>query len=258
MNPASMGLGATGGGPRPVKRASAVDLVLSELRRAIVHGALAPGQEIIATQLAADMGVSHIPVREALRVLANEGLVSLRSQRKAMVAMIDIQDLRDIYRLRILIEGDLAERSAPLYTDEDLSTIRDLFDHLGSDDTEGDLDVHGRFHRALVLPAASEWDLRILQTLWVASERHLRLLFANFNPGDAQYEHDQLLSAATRRDGPVLREALRRHLSRGIEILSASKAADGSCLEPTQIGAGGAPWDWNRHRAWRSWSCDAL
>lgn len=210
--------------PRPLKRRSAVDLVLTELRRAIVHGALRPGQEVVATQLAADMDVSHIPVREALRVLANEGLISLRSQRKALVAPIDIGNLRDTYRLRILVEGDLIERAAPLYTDEDLTRINELFGGIGSDDSEADLDVHGQFHRALVLPAASEWDLRVLQMLWVASERYLRLLFANFAPGDAQHEHDQLLEAASRRDGPALREALSGHLNRGIEILQAARA----------------------------------
>ncbi|MDT0307325.1 GntR family transcriptional regulator [Streptomyces sp. DSM 44917] len=205
---------------KSLRRASVVDQLLDELRRSIITGALRPGQELAATRLAEEFDVSHIPVREALRSLANEGLVTLHSQRKARVAGIDVADVENVYRLRILIEGDLIERAASRYTDTHLAAFRELYERMGSTSSDEDLRTHDAFHRAMIEPAASVWDNRILDVLWNASERHLRILFAAFEPGDAQYEHDQLLGRALDRDGPGLREALTTHLERGLRLLS--------------------------------------
>jgi DNA-binding GntR family transcriptional regulator len=204
-----------------LNRPTTTDLVLEQLRHDIVTGALPPGGEIKATLVASQLGVSHIPVREALRALANEGLVTLRAQQRARVATIAVEDVQDVYHLRILLEGDLVERAAPQYSDAQLEQLSELFRRMGSTGSTEDLETHDAFHRLLVEPAASEWDMRVLRMLWTASERHLRFLFAAFRPGDAQYEHDVLLQAAQRRDGPALRAALVAHLEKGLVLLRA-------------------------------------
>ncbi len=206
---------------KPLHRPSAVDLVIDELRREIISGALQPRQELAATRLAQQFEVSHIPVREALRALANEGLVTLHSQRAARVVGIKVSDVEEVYRLRILIEGDLVERAAPQYSDEQISTLEERFSRLRSSSSDESLGIHDAFHQALIQPSATPWDMRVLEPLWSASERHLRVLFAAFEAGDAQHEHDSLLGHAASRNGPELRRALTAHLERGLNLLSA-------------------------------------
>ena len=91
---------------------SAVDLVTSEIRRAVLTGALPAGEQFSIRDLAAQLGVSHIPIREALRRLESQGLIVLRQARSASVAPLSTSDLEAIYRLRYLIELPLAGASA--------------------------------------------------------------------------------------------------------------------------------------------------
>ena len=79
---------------------SAVDLVTSEIRRAVLTGALPAGEQFSIRDLAAQLGVSHIPIREALRRLESQGLIVLRQARSASVAPLSTGDLAAIYRLR--------------------------------------------------------------------------------------------------------------------------------------------------------------
>ena len=93
---------------------SAVDLVTAEIRRAVLTGALPPGEQFSIRELARQLGVSHIPIREALRRLEGQGLVILTQARSAAVAPLSEADVTAIYRLRLRIEPDLAGRSAGL------------------------------------------------------------------------------------------------------------------------------------------------
>lgn len=203
----------------PLSRPSSVDLLIDQMRTAIVAGVLRPGADLNATHLSEAFGVSHIPIREALRALEREGLVTLRSQKKARVAEIHGSDVTDVYRLRILLEGEVIERAAARYIDADLEEIERLYESMGSTNSDADLAAHDAFHRALVAPEATLWEIRVLNILWNASERHLRVLFAAFEPGDAHYEHQHLLDCARRRDGEGLRTALTGHLRKGESLL---------------------------------------
>ena len=85
---------------RPIAHQSLVDRVTDELHRAILNGDIQPGSAVSIVELCEQFDVSHIPVREALRRLESEGLVSLRPGRSALVASLSPEDLADIYRLR--------------------------------------------------------------------------------------------------------------------------------------------------------------
>src|SRR3954467_7718148 len=93
-------------GPRPVAQKSVVELVIDEVRRAILEGSLAPGAPVSIAELSSRLEDSHIPVREALRRLEGEGLIELRRSRSAVVAALSTDDLEHVFRLRALIEGD--------------------------------------------------------------------------------------------------------------------------------------------------------
>lgn len=213
-----------GGGGRKVRsvaerKVSAVDLVLHEIRHAILTGELPPGEPFTVPALTEQLGVSHVPVREALRKLEAQGLVVLSPSRSAIVAPLDPDDLRSIYRLRLRLEPELAALSAPRRTDDDLAELDVLIQAIFDADGERRMDLHREFHAAYIRPAAGEWDLRLLAPLWDAAERYTRLVFDPVETSeetevDQRRVHDDLVAAARTRDPDPVEAELRRHLER--------------------------------------------
>jgi DNA-binding GntR family transcriptional regulator len=211
----------------PVAQSSVVDRVGRELRRAVLAGRLRPGQKFSISQLSAELGVSHIPVREALRHLESQGLVQLRPGRSGVVTPINEADLHEIYLLREAIETALIGEAAPKYTDDHLATLHDHLVAMEAEvaDPEGDQFwfSHHRFHWGLLEPAASAWSERLLEPLWHAAERYLRLFFVEgAQLGPSMKEHMALYEAATRRSSEALSEVLRTHLRENLETLTRS------------------------------------
>jgi DNA-binding GntR family transcriptional regulator len=198
---------------------STVDTLVVDIRRMILTGRLVPGQRFALRTLASELGVSFIPVREALRSLESQGLVISRPGRSSVVAPLDPEDLRSIYRIRLRLEPEIAFRSCELLTPEDFDRLNELIIQF-SDPTKGIdeiYDAHHDFHLQLLRPAASDWDLRILENLWHAAERYVRLAFAerDFTPGEHQRRecsHRQLLEPFRSGDPDRAAYALREHL----------------------------------------------
>ncbi|MFG1928669.1 GntR family transcriptional regulator [Cryptosporangium sp. NPDC048952] len=207
------------------RKASAVDLVLHEIRRSILNGELPPGQPFTVPALTERLGVSHVPVREALRQLEAQGLVILSPSRSAIVAPLDADDLRAIYRLRLNIEPELAARAAPLRSDRAIDRLDQLVQTaFATAPAEDFWSAHRKFHDALIEPAANEWDVRLLRPLWDASERYTRLVFDFVNQPDAfvdhrEHVHDELVVAARSRDGKRVGAKLREHLESNLTTM---------------------------------------
>lgn len=207
------------------RKASAVDLVLHEIRRSILSGALPPGQPFTVPALTERLGVSHVPVREALRQLEAQGLVTLSPSRSATVTPLDADDLRALYRLRTTVEPELAALSAPHRTDAEIAEldgmVRATFgDVLG----EAFWEPHRAFHAAMIEPAASDWDRRMLAPLWDASERYTRLVFDPVEAPESfatrrAHAHDELVDAARSRDPETVRAAVREHLENNLATM---------------------------------------
>jgi len=198
--------------------ASAVDLVTAEIRRAVLTGSLAPGANFSIRDLADQLGVSHIPIREALRRLESQGLIVLRQARSASVAPLSSADLAAIYRLRYVIELPLAGASAGARSPEQAARLDALLEASRDPDPEVAWQGHYDFHEALVHPAANEWDDRILHTLWMAAERYTHLVFdptqITEDERARRYEtHRVLRDAALADDAKAMESALRAHLS---------------------------------------------
>ncbi len=199
---------------------STVDRVTADVRRAVLSGALPPGQTFSTAELSVQLGVSHIPVREALRRLDAQGLVVLRPGRKAMISPLNRDELRAIFRLRQLIEPDLAARSVSLLRTDDLTRANDLISGYihGSQDIDELWESHHQLHLALLQPAASEWDLRILSQLWHASDRYTRVVFDPYAVSGSdrtvrENAHRALLAAARSGSPAEVRRAVTEHLS---------------------------------------------
>ena len=210
-----------------------VEQVTAEIRRAIISGSLEPGQEFSLRELAGLLGVSFIPVREALRRLEGQGLVMTRRNRSAIVAPLDAEDLHAIYRLRRQIEPDLASVSCRALGDADyarLETFLDMFgdESLGIDDI---YDAHHDFHTELLRPAATAWDLRILDTLWRAAERYVRVAFGRLDPDPGEHGrraavHADILDTFRSRDARAVRRVVLHHLDENEQIAKSAIQSD--------------------------------
>lgn len=106
---------------------TAQELVLAAVRNAILSGVMAPGARLRQEELADVFGTSRIPVREALRALEYEGLVTSEPHRGFTVTALDADDVEEVYDLRILLESEAVRLALPLLTDDDLEELEVLF-----------------------------------------------------------------------------------------------------------------------------------
>ena len=146
----------------PVKRTIA-DQVAELIRQRILSGQLKGGQPIRQEHLAAELGVSRIPLREALKQLAAEGFVTITSHKGAVVAELSIQEVEELFEIRLRLETWLLQLAIPAMTDRDLAALDrnmeeqrrpDILPHWG--------DVNWRFHEIMYLPANRPISLKLL------------------------------------------------------------------------------------------------
>ncbi|MEX2374423.1 MAG: GntR family transcriptional regulator [Dehalococcoidia bacterium] len=204
-----------------LERPVLADQIADVIRSDILRGTLQPGESINVEALAKQLGVSHIPVREAMRKLEVESLIETRPYQKSVVAGVRLEELHEIYDLRRLIEGDLVARSAASYSGEDLEAIRTALVRLqvaDPQDPDGDFwDAHRDFHWVVLRPAMNHWNQRVLGMLWQSAERYHRLFTLVFGSlAEAHAEHSALAEAAKGRTPDEMRRILVTHL-RGTE-----------------------------------------
>ncbi|MGH8875717.1 MAG: GntR family transcriptional regulator, partial [Acidimicrobiia bacterium] len=190
---------------KPLERTLLVDHVARHLRDDILSGALGPGTRILVGPICKQLGVSHIPMREAIRRLEAESLVVTVPHQGTVVAQVRLEELAEIYNLRRLIEGHVVAEAGQRYTTDDLTAINETMQRLldaDPEDPDGTFwNAHRSFHWALLRPALGPWHQRILGLLWQSAERYHRLFTLVFGSlEDAHLEHRLLAEAARDRD----------------------------------------------------------
>jgi DNA-binding GntR family transcriptional regulator len=160
----------------PFDEPSLVDRATTEIRHAILSGQLRPGQAFSLRNLAGQLGVSFIPVREALRGLEREGLVVIRRGRSTSVAPLSSDDLHSLCQLRRRIEPELAADACLLVSSSELDEHELRLERARQprDQSRDHYEAHRELLGALLGPTATSWDLRMLHMLWHATERYLR------------------------------------------------------------------------------------
>ena len=218
------GAGATAGigGLADVSRRTAHDQVVEELRRGILGGTLAPGTPLVLAELAAQLGVSRTPIREAIRDLASEGLVDVDSYRSSVVHTPTPAEAQEVYELRLLLEP-LAVRSAvERATDAHLARAGALQRAMaGSDDAGHWVLLNRDFHAVLLEPAASSKLLGILASLRDAATVHVAMSL-RADPSQraaSDRQHAALLDAHARRDAELAVELTIAHLRATLDAL---------------------------------------
>lgn len=203
------------------------------LRHAIVTGALRPGERVGQEDVAASIGVSLAPVREALRVLGQEGQLTYLPRRGYFVTELRLEDVREIYALRGLLEERATRLALPGLGDDDLHEIRAAAEACvvaaEAGDIAAELEANRRFHFAIMRSDAQPHTLRLLATLWDSTEAY-RAMYYN-DPDErrrAAEAHDEIIAAVEARDADVLIDALDRHRERALTVLAGILSRDGT------------------------------
>jgi DNA-binding GntR family transcriptional regulator len=185
------------------------------IRQRITTGAFGPGYRLVLTSLAGDLGMSVVPVREAIRRLTAEGLVTFEHNVGARVSMVDAAQYRNAMQVISVIESAATALSARHLTRADLDRARELNEALRTG--LGDLDsrrfgaLNQQFHHALYARCPNPRLLEVVEVEW-ARLGHLRDSIFTFVPGRAPEsvcEHDALLETEAALD--EIEQAVRRH-----------------------------------------------
>ncbi|MBX7555317.1 GntR family transcriptional regulator [Streptomyces sp. NPDC004232] len=199
---------------------------LVELREAIVRGDLAPGAPIRQSAAAEQLGLSVIPVREALKTLAGEGIVTYVPQRGYTVTELSPDSVSGIFRVRELLEAEAEQCAAARLREQDVAAMRTaLVEQAAAVDAADALAVIGanrRFHFALLERCDNEWLLRFVTQLWEALEPHRALSYRRAAAvGDHERaraildEHEGIVCAFEQGDVPRALRLLAAHRSGG-------------------------------------------
>ncbi|GAA2240795.1 GntR family transcriptional regulator [Herbiconiux moechotypicola] len=183
------------------------------LRDAIQTGALAPGSKVVQTEVAERLGVSATPVREAMRDLHAEGLLTLVPRRGAIVRMTDPGDMAEIRRLCELLEPELARLTALHITDDELAAAWRIQAEMERADDQGFLRLNREFHYFLYDCGRSPRLATILRNLHDATPAYLPFAFARLaeRRTEGLAEHIALLHACTRHDADEAARLITEH-----------------------------------------------
>lgn len=194
---------------------STVDRVQMELMGELLRGELAAGSRLGQDEVADRIGVSKIPVREALQRLAALGLLRFETNRGAFVPHLTVADAVENFALRRAIEPSLLERAVDRLSLVDLAEAEQAL----ADDT-GTAETNWRFHRALYRAADWRRGLAMVEILHAAVAPYVVLYTDDLGgSGDSDDEHERLLDACRRRDTETALELLHIHLSRAERTL---------------------------------------
>ncbi|MQA72907.1 MAG: FCD domain-containing protein [Solirubrobacterales bacterium] len=223
------------GNNSPGTELSLVDRVQRAVREAILSGEYEAGSRLLVSRLAQENGVSPIPVREALRRLESERLVEIAVNRGATVTPISVNDMRDIYETRLVIETYALRRAFPYFTvtllDEAERILYGMTRLLADARDRQAHEQHRRFHFILYEPAHSAWTMHVIRQLWTGAERYLRLSpEMRSTPEAFAAEHAAILAAVREGDPTVAVSLLAEHLRRTETLLS--NTAEGSTITP--------------------------
>lgn len=215
-----------------ISRRSLHNELVDRLYEMIVDGSLAAGNKVPERDLCETFGVSRTPMREALKVLAAEGLVSLEPNRGAWVTRISLEELEEVFPVMGVLEALSGELACQKITDAEIEHIRNLHQemagHFKVRNRSDYFQANQRIHEA-ILEAARNKTLAQQYRVLAARMRRARYLA---NMSDTRWEksmqeHEEILQALENRDGPALAQILRDHLANKFQTVREWLSAHG-------------------------------
>jgi DNA-binding GntR family transcriptional regulator len=204
------------------------DKVFTALREAILNGSLKPGQNLIETKLAEEMGVSRTPIREAIRKLELEGLVSSVPNKGVVVKGISVQDVNDIYTIRFCLEGLAARWAVARVTEEELAKLEENLDLMEFYTKRNDLtqvnSKNTEFHETIFRATKSKPLRQILSSLQEHVQRaRTASLQVPGRPEKALSEHRAIFEAFKKRDAEAAEHLITLHIKNSRDNLLKNK-----------------------------------
>lgn len=193
---------------------STPQLIAEALRESIMQGELAAGEQLFQDEIAKQFGVSRIPVREALRQLEAEGLVTFYPHRGAVVTELSAIEVQEIYEIRVALETMALRIAMDRMSDADLKRAEDVLHRIEADpDVAHWGDLNWQFHDALYSPAQRPRLVAMIETLYVQMDRYVRMQLKHLNYMQrSQQEHWALLTACQQRDVQTAIGLLEQHI----------------------------------------------
>lgn len=228
-------------GVSPLHRQTVAGMTVEALRERILRGDYPEGEPLRQDALADELGVSRIPVREALRQLEAEGLVTFNPHRGAVVSSLSLDEIHELFELRADIESDLLRRAMPTMTQDQLDRAIEVVEEFqealeaGEASRWGPLNWH--FHAALYAPANRNFTMGVLQKLHHHSDRYFRMQVLLAHGGArANEEHRAIITAVQRKDVSIACQLMRAHiLGAGRSLVALLQEQRGSAKAPTMV-----------------------
>lgn len=193
------------------------DTVAAEVRRKVFSAELAPGSKIDQDRLAVELGVSKVPVREALILLHTEGIIDNIPRRGAFVSQLTPDDVRDHYRVFGVVSGLAAERAAEHIGDETLGSLREIAEQMESGIAPPEQErLNAEFHRVLNGAARSPRLQSVLRTLVNALPQGFYESHEDWT-GRAHRDHRLILDALVAGDSVSARRLVEEHFGKAGE-----------------------------------------
>jgi DNA-binding GntR family transcriptional regulator len=211
--------------PGAVRHRTMAEAALERLREAIILGELNPGTPLRLEDLARQLGMSISPIREAVRQLEALGLAEHVPHHGAKVMALDVEELRELFSIRLALEGMAVRRASELFEEPNERAARGHLDTYDDARRRGDIRAavraHGAFHFALYESARSPWLLRLIRPAWDSCERYRPVLLAKGALQDRHEELDvELLEACAAHDAERAASALHDHLELASDIFA--------------------------------------
>jgi DNA-binding GntR family transcriptional regulator len=211
--PASASLIAAGDSTRKIVRTTTVELVTKAIRQRILSGELAPGEPLRQEALADELGVSRVPIREAITRLTGEGLLFNVPHKGAYVAQLSVEEVQETFEIRLRLEPWLFSLAIPHISDAEIDKAATLVNEM--DRAESGLwgQLNWRLHETLYLPAQRDITLQMLRVLHDRSDRYFRFQVVQVPIREQSHdEHMGLVDACRKRDAKLGAKLLENHV----------------------------------------------
>jgi DNA-binding GntR family transcriptional regulator len=198
-------------------------MLTDEIRTGILTGAFEEGQYLRQPTLARKYGVSQGAIREALRTLEAEGLVESKPRLGARVSRLSVEEIRELWELRLLVEKLLVQHAVPAFTGQDLVQATTLASAMEQEHEPARwLELNRQFHNCLYEPSGRLRILRFATNLRTMMDRYLRVRLGVLRLFEvATKEHRQILAAFKSRNVPLAMRRLEAHLQRTADSIVA-------------------------------------
>ncbi len=190
------------------------------LRQRIFSRELAPGDWIDELKITLELGISRTPLREALKVLATEGLITMKMRRGAYVTEVNDKDLRDVFHLMAVLEADAAQTAALNATDEQLAELSAIHQKLerSTQDHVQFFTINEAFHVKLLEVANNRWrDQMVADLRKVMKLNRAQSLLKAGRIEESLAEHTAIMAALQKRDATAAQAAMQAHIQSGQE-----------------------------------------